>query len=455
MGIAGDKSLWPDIHIQAAESPTASMLDIGAEVFDAHTKGPKVRTNSSSGFSNHIEQFIEHLPEVFSPRRGDWHGNDWLDFDYEEIFGPLRWTDVWDASEYSPTDNEERYPDESQVPSTEWRNPNYAPYLDLDLNFHEDNGWIQPPKLYGRGRFPGSPVPVLQPFDPLLPPPPDALAFYLPGHLFPEHAGIYFIYENCCRFQKMISDEIYRASGRTPSPAEVIDATSLYLYAHEYYHHKVEMMSFRWEGFLRKPVYKTAVDRLYQNCERDPGHLEESLATAFALTTTAAAVRSGRIRPDLNEALLAYSTTLPPHYSRGVAIVAKSDFRLHEGRFLERIGGLMFPKRFALGMSDLWASIPFRMAGSIRPGSRLTLLINRHSEILKHLPIGLRTLRMRELVKEMERRGFALLRHGGKHDIYALASSGHQIVVPRHPGDMPTGLVKRLQKELNKIAPIR
>jgi predicted RNA binding protein YcfA (HicA-like mRNA interferase family) len=89
------------------------------------------------------------------------------------------------------------------------------------------------------------------------------------------------------------------------------------------------------------------------------------------------------------------------------------------------------------------------MAGSIRPGSRFTLLIDRKNAILAmlRLRLGIRAMRPREFAKELTSHGFRFERHGGNHDIY-VSPNGHSIPVPRHPKDIHPGLLKRLQKEM-------
>lgn len=51
-----------------------------------------------------------------------------------------------------------------------------------------------------------------------------------------------------------------------------------------------------------------------------------------------------------------------------------------------------------------------------------------------------------DLLRRLRRGGFALVRHGKKHDIYEDAV-GRRVVVPRHKTDIPSGLYYSLLRE--------
>jgi mRNA interferase HicA len=409
--------------------------------------------SSNSGFRAHTEGFLEALPVVFKPRPEGWQGEDWVDVDSDEFFDQLDWYEPWDnlprRRESEPSLNprdDDPLDDISRIDFNiaEWIERNY-----LNDNRLTNRPLIAPPRgLRVRGGFPGGPVSTDGTWDMDRPPPPDAIAFYLPAHYFPSTAGIYFILENVMQF----CVDLHRRTVLLGSPAPMslcVTAAERYLYAHEYYHHKVEMMSFRWEAFRRQKVYITCIRKLYVAAETDSEHLEESLASAYGVQAVEASVRAGLIPRVLLEAVKQYVSRCPPHYAKGIDILDQASFIRAECNFLERAGKLLSPKLFSASQSSLWESVPYRMAGSIRPGSRFTLLIDRKNAILAflRLRLGIRAMRPRELAKELTSHGFRFERHGGNHDIY-VSPNGHSIPVPRHPKDIHPGLLKRLQKEM-------
>ena len=51
-----------------------------------------------------------------------------------------------------------------------------------------------------------------------------------------------------------------------------------------------------------------------------------------------------------------------------------------------------------------------------------------------------------ELLRRLQRAGFALARHGKEHDIWAHAD-GRRLAVARHPGEIPQGTYRRMLKQ--------
>lgn len=52
-----------------------------------------------------------------------------------------------------------------------------------------------------------------------------------------------------------------------------------------------------------------------------------------------------------------------------------------------------------------------------------------------------------ELIHQLEQQGCALLRHGGKHDIYHNLATGQKQPVPRH-NEIDSALAKHIKKYL-------
>lgn len=98
--------------------------------------------------------------------------------------------------------------------------------------------------------FPGAPVKV--PSSPR--PPADAYAFYLPFHLFRNRGwGIYLIAN---RVDELV-DDFYEETHDDLTRQECAQATRLYLYEHEYFHHKAEAFASSLEASHREKIYWT------------------------------------------------------------------------------------------------------------------------------------------------------------------------------------------------------
>src|SRR5439155_26589733 len=99
------------------------------------------------------------------------------------------------------------------------------------------------------GSFPGSPVLDRQPEAP---PPPDAIAFYLPFHYFhPTWWGIYIVLERLHDFAR----ELRKYSGYVLTFNEALSVGRLFGYSHEAFHHTVEAFATRLEITHRVPLY--------------------------------------------------------------------------------------------------------------------------------------------------------------------------------------------------------
>ena len=58
----------------------------------------------------------------------------------------------------------------------------------------------------------------------------------------------------------------------------------------------------------------------------------------------------------------------------------------------------------------------------------------------------LRPLRAREIVRKLERAGFAFRRQRGSHARY-VHPDGRGVTVPMHPGDVPVGVVRSILRQ--------
>ena len=52
-----------------------------------------------------------------------------------------------------------------------------------------------------------------------------------------------------------------------------------------------------------------------------------------------------------------------------------------------------------------------------------------------------------ELLKILKKHGIVFIRHGGSHDIYYSPITGKEFQVPRHKGEIGTGLLNAILKQ--------
>jgi len=53
----------------------------------------------------------------------------------------------------------------------------------------------------------------------------------------------------------------------------------------------------------------------------------------------------------------------------------------------------------------------------------------------------------REVVRFLKRKGFIEKRQKGSHLLLQHSQTGHRTIVPMHPGDLPTGLFRKILKD--------
>lgn len=69
--------------------------------------------------------------------------------------------------------------------------------------------------------------------------------------------------------------------------------------------------------------------------------------------------------------------------------------------------------------------------------------MHRHSD--KEL---FKVMKTKDLIKRLRDAGCVLSRHGGSHDKWTNPKTGVSQFVPRHSGEVPTGLADKLLKDL-------
>lgn len=184
--------------------------------------------------------------------------------------------------------------------------------------------------------FPGAPIP--SPSSPR--PPADAYAFYLPFHLYWNRGwGIYLITE---RYERL-AEEFLRETRPILTRKEVYAATRLYLYEHEFFHHKAETFSSRLEVVSRKEVYLRGQHPLHENRRGTNQQLEEVLAEAYALRKVEKRLRSDEWgwpkekRAAFKDVLAEFMEDSGPPYERGPEVYKEDRFEASRNKFSEEI----------------------------------------------------------------------------------------------------------------------
>ena len=154
-------------------------------------------------------------------------------------------------------------------------------------------------------------------------PTPDAFAFYLPFHRYPESCwGIYVTPEGVLFY----AAEIASRTG-TLSIAQCCVVARLFLYYHEFFHHVVESFATRLEVDRRQPLYVGPFETLYRAQWKAGDVDEEALANGYALQRvkkTLAGKWSKMARREAMDALVDIVAGMAFGYERGATLVAET-----------------------------------------------------------------------------------------------------------------------------------
>lgn len=293
-------------------------------------------------------------------------------------------------------------------------------------------------------KYPGGPLPFPKDFLP----PPDALAFYLPFHYFyPVWWGIYLTYEGTIWLAKYIKN-----SQPTITDQEALLCSQIFLYAHEAYHHMVESFATRLEVTHRVPLYRKGFQQIYREAMENPDQCadpyppdEEALANAYAYLKTLNVFKQDKDKKQfLAKALKSYFEGSPPCYKRALEYLTLNKFKKAECEFAE-LTYLYYGEN--VKNNEIWFCFPHAFSGIARITSRVKYIIRRNSPLSKRSKLHLRYVRYRELKKKLEKiANCILVRQEGGHEIWK-APTGKPFPVPRHPGDLKNGTLKKIIKQ--------
>lgn len=275
-----------------------------------------------------------------------------------------------------------------------------------------------------RSRFPG------------MPPPPDALAFYLQFHYYaPTWWGVYLTVEGV----QLTAQILVTLSGGKLPPRQAVTAARLFLYYHEAFHHNVECFATRLEVSHRRPLYVDGFQSFFSRVFGTDRCLEEGLANAYAYDKTAKKVRHARLPVAIRKMI----RQSPPGYRLGVRLSSRFDkeqAKLAEQNFRE-----CFPS--APRSNDrVWKSMGHLFDGISNIRGRVNYVLNRHAPLIQRARLR-PLLSPTKLIKKLERAAsLSFVRHGANHDVYRSAN-GATIPIPRHPRDLSKGTLRKILRE--------
>lgn len=287
--------------------------------------------------------------------------------------------------------------------------------------------------------FPGAPTPAI---GHRVPPPPDALAFYLPFHYFhPTWWGIYIVLEG----MHDLAQFIWTRSRPHLSFDEALVVSRVFLYAHEAFHHNVEAFATRLEVTHRKPLYCDGFEKLYRATVGKDTCVEEALASAHGYRRVSLLLFRGMPhKRDLAlDALAEYIRGSPPGYRLALDFKTKKSFDTERNRFAEENQRRAIPMAPHHG-DGLWYCFSHGFTGISRRNSRVNYIVHRHSPLASRLRLSSRFLTYRNLAKRLLKFGnCSVLRQGGQHEIW-VSPGGKRFSVPRHPGDLGPTLLSKI-----------
>jgi predicted RNA binding protein YcfA (HicA-like mRNA interferase family) len=283
------------------------------------------------------------------------------------------------------------------------------------------------------------------------PPPPDALAFYLPFHYFhPRWWGIYVTVEGVLR----IAEDLKLRGGCRVSQSHLRQVASWFLYGHEFFHHKSEVWATRTEIVQRQPLYVGPYEAQFRRHAGSDLWTEEAVANAYAWCFVKRKTKNLGLprveRECILEALGRHIKESPPGYRMGARMLGDPLRSDGERTLAEEYMGAA--GAFPVISSAAWKVFSHAFSGIINEGSRVNFVIRRGSPLLSRLRGAGRLVSARKLKRRLTASGCARVRQGGSHEIWEGPSGRFQI--PRHAGDLAAGTVRSILRQAGLVIPL-
>jgi len=290
--------------------------------------------------------------------------------------------------------------------------------------------------------------------------PTDCLGFYLPFHYSPDRYGIYILEEGVEYLQQLLS----QFSNGLLNPDTCKKVALYFIYFHESFHHKVEMLATRWELVARKPAYIDAIKAFYNKGKGTDYWPEETLANLHSFDQCIR--RMARVVSQIElslikRALYDFISKQPPGYRNAINFInldEKSkpvkhlDGEKHD--FYETLYREYLPSKQRYP-TDIWNfgyfDYPFN-----KINGRFNFLLPKNSPLSKRISLNGRFLSTKDVVKKLKKSvGLEEVRKGkGSHVIWR-AANGKSTTIPLKKNDMPVGTLKGILKDLGLDMNIR
>ncbi len=407
-----------------------------------------------------VEGLLHDFPEIFEkrpPHIGELE-DDWVIIDVPvgrinsgETQAELN-VDAIGVSEDDFLSDLDRFEDTSELPEYELLYESEAERLDSSLS---ERIRRRRPEVISKaiadlrkrikGKFPGSPSGL-----PPGVPPPDALAVYLPFHIFPNMWGIYLLDAGleslAMALCQIRPDRFDRQEARRIS--------RVFLFHHEAYHCAVESFSIRCELASRKPVYRTGTRELYKRSYVQDEPHEETLATAYGLRKVRDEIKLPKLdKKAAVEALEVYIGLCPPEYAEGVRYIDNDCFDEWERAFIEEAMRVCSGKALP---HSAWNIGTYMMSPLLQRNRKYSWICKR-ADFRERSKLAVHYFRRHDIISCLEKLTDAHRKPGGKHDhiVRTVNRAGHESTrrtqLPSgevHKGTL-SGMLKDLDLDLN------
>lgn len=271
-------------------------------------------------------------------------------------------------------------------------------------------------------------------------PTPDAYAFYLPRHFYPEDIwGIYLTIEGLALF----AWKFHRQTGHAVTMSRCIQAARVFMYAHEFFHHAVESFAFRLEVDRRVPIYRDAFQEVFRDQQRAANSDEEALANAYAIQRLVTAMQKWKWsvteRKLVLSAVLDTVRAMPSGYSRGADLFEARGFDTARDQFAELNHAKMTGNPPI--NAGIWRNASHMFRGLENAVTHANYLIPYGGWIGARVREHVRLFSRKALLDALQDQAdLQWVREGGSHEIWR-TGTGQTVVIPRHR-ELPEGTVR-------------
>lgn len=283
-------------------------------------------------------------------------------------------------------------------------------------------------------------------------PPPDAIAFYLPFHLFLHSGwGVYFVFEE---FVKFVIAVWGRTEGRL-DPVTLINLCKKFVYGHEAFHHRIESFVTKLEIVTLERKY---LDRYLPYSKKVSGtgdDIEEALANAEGLNY---ACRTGRAskyeKAVFHRAIVEISKGWGPGYNRMAEFLDVEELKHATRTYLDTISTIT-PTSRPQTHPNIWGAFPSATRGIADVTTQGIFQVKKGSPILSRIPIDVRLFNVSSVKKKLKgKAGLTYKRPGkGSHEIW-ITPEGRTVVIPSSKRELSSGTLKSILRQAGINSPI-